>query len=61
MFIKSTSAPAVLILSTPSVRLVLNCSGSIPLTASNVVVSDRDLAPEFVELLQVNRVEVLLA
>jgi DeoR family transcriptional regulator, fructose operon transcriptional repressor len=32
-----------------------------PLTAANMVVSDRDLAPEFVELLRVNRVEVLLA
>jgi DeoR family transcriptional regulator, fructose operon transcriptional repressor len=32
-----------------------------PLRAANVVVSDRDLAPRFVELLRENRVEVLLA
>jgi DeoR/GlpR family transcriptional regulator of sugar metabolism len=32
-----------------------------PLTAANVVVSDRDLAPEFVSLLRDKRVEVLLA
>jgi DeoR family fructose operon transcriptional repressor len=32
-----------------------------PLRAANMVISDRGLAPEFVELLRVNRVEVLLA
>jgi DeoR/GlpR family transcriptional regulator of sugar metabolism len=32
-----------------------------PLSAANLLVSDRDLAPEFVALLRENRVEVLLA
>jgi DeoR family transcriptional regulator, fructose operon transcriptional repressor len=32
-----------------------------PLSAADTVVSDRDLAPEYVELLRANGLEVLLA